>query len=88
MSLAVSTYHMSGYRTDVVNLTVFCADDVTITHQYHVMTVNLDDAVYHITTVLHPGEYHITHLGVIWFLEDDTLLATNNKRKHAVAFDG
>jgi hypothetical protein len=40
---------------------VFYTSDITIAHQYDLITIDAKDAMHHIATAIDPGQYHITH---------------------------
>ncbi len=85
-SLAVDD--MRRQRTDIAELTMFCAHQITIAHQRNGRTIDLRDAMHNIMIAIGPSQNHMTHLKVDGFLKDDTLLAANDERQHALSVDG
>lgn len=87
MLIAIGINHMRCPCLDVTDATFFCSDDVTITHQYYLVAINMYDAMHHITAAVYPGKYHITDSRISRFLQDDTLFPTDDEREHAVTLD-
>ena len=44
---------------DILSQTVFYASDITITHQYDLITIDAKDTMHHIATAIDPGQYDI-----------------------------
>ena len=61
--------------------------DVAITHQDDVFTIDADDAMYHITGAINPGEHHQAHPQLLRLLKDDALTSADDKGQHAVSPD-
>ena len=64
------------------------ANNVTIAHQRKMCTVDADDAMYHIAAAFHPGQHDVAYLDMKGLRQDDALLASDNKRQHALSVNG
>ena len=80
-------HHMGGNGLDVTEVTPFCSCDVAVTHQRHLITIDADDPMRHVSASPHPGQNHVAHLHICRLCEHDTFLIANDKRQHAVASD-
>ncbi len=87
MRFAVDIYNMSGKGFDVVEGAVLRYSDVAVAHQDDVLTIDVDDAMHHITGAINPGEYHQAFPQLLRLLKDDTLTSADDKRSHAVSLD-
>ncbi len=67
---------------------MFYTTDIAVPLQNNLVAVNTDNAVHHIATALNPRQDNITYCRNNRFDEDDTLLATDDKRQHTTAFHG
>ena len=46
---------------DILSQTVFYASDITIAHQYDMITIDAKNAMHHIAIAINPCQYNIPH---------------------------
>ena len=66
MPPALGIDHMSDLCPDIAGLTALCANEIAIAHQRQLSALNPDDAVYHISVSVHPGQYHVADINQSW----------------------
>ena len=76
---ALGIDHMSGNGLNVAELTALGAYEIAIAHKCHLIALNPDDAVYHISVSVHPCQHHVADISRSWRLKDHTFLATDDK---------
>ena len=88
MYILIIIDYMRRYGLDVANGATFRASQIAVAHQCHVIAVDTDDAMHHISVTIYPCQYYMPHLRCNRLLQNDALLAADDKRQHAVAIDG
>ena len=81
-------HHMCHTSLDVIEDTMFRTHQIAVAHQCDPFTIDADDAMHHIPTAVHPCQHHVAHVNQSRSLQDDALLAPDDKRQHAVAIHG
>ena len=79
---------MGGDGLDVADGTTLGSHEIPITHQRDGVTLHTDDAVDNVTAVIHQSKYDIAYIRHRGLLQDDALLAADDKRQHATSIDG
>ena len=87
MCLILGIHHMRHTSLDVVERAVLRCQ-VAVAHQCDVVTVDADNPVNHITTAVNPCQHHVAYIYQQRPMQDNALLATDDKRQHAVAIHG
>ena len=75
--------HMS---LDVAEGTVLHCQ-VAVAHQCDAVTVDADNPMHHIPTAVNPCQHHVAYVYQHRPMQDNALLATDDKRQHAQSFD-
>lgn len=88
MSFAIGINHMGGYGLDITERATLRANEISITHQHDLISLDADDAMHHVATCLYPCQYDIAHLRRNGFLKDNALTSADDKRQHAISVYG
>ena len=87
MCLILGIHHMRHTSFDVTEGTVLRCQ-VAVAHQRDAVAVNADNPVHHIATAVNPCQNHVAYVYHSRPSQDDALLATDDKRQHALPLDG
>ena len=87
MCLILGIHHMRHTSLDVAEGTVLRCQ-VAVAHQCDAVTVDADNPVNHITTAVNPRQHHVAYVYQSRPVQDNALLAADDKRQHAPPFDG
>ena len=77
--------HMSSKCTDITQLAMFQTAQIAVARQRDCRPVNLLDAMYDVMVAINPSQHDMSHMEVFRLLQDNTLLAANDKRQHALS---
>ena len=88
VSDTICVHNMCCNGLHIIDGATLHTNQIAVAHQGHLIAVDADDAMYHITTTCHPCQHNIALLQPLGFLQDNTLPTANDKGQHATAVDG
>jgi hypothetical protein len=53
---------MRSQSLDIVEAAVLHAHDIAIAHQYHLLAIDADHPMNHVSATVNPCEHHVTHV--------------------------
>ena len=75
-------HYMRHTGFDVTEETMFSSYQIAIAHQCDAVTVDTDNPVHHISAAIHPCQHHVAYVYESCAMQDDALLAPDDKRQH------